>query len=72
VTRRKLAKWSPEEDVKIIQLRRDGMKWEDIGKHFPGRSAISCKLRDQNYLERRFKFDEDGKNKLARLYERYG
>jgi len=68
---KKQSKWSPEEDAKIIQLRGDGMKWEDISKHLPGRSAISCRLHYQNYLERRSEWDEDRKNKLARLYERY-
>lgn len=68
---KKQSKWSPEEDTKIIQLRQDGMKWEDISKHLPGRSAISCRLHYQNYLERRSEWDEDRKNKLARLYERY-
>lgn len=67
---KKQSKWSPEEDTKIIQLRGDGMKWEDISKHLPGRSAISCRLHYQNYLERRSEWDEDRKNKLARLYER--
>lgn len=67
---KKQSKWSSEEDAKIIQLRGDGMKWEDISKHLPGRSAISCRLHYQNYLERRSEWDEDRKNKLARLYER--
>lgn len=67
---KKQSKWSPDEDAKIIQLRGDGMKWEDISKHLPGRSAISCRLHYQNYLERRSEWDEDRKNKLARLYER--
>ena len=56
----------------IIELRGSGMKWEDISKKLPGRSAISCRLHYQNYLERRSEWDEDRKNKLARLYERYG
>ena len=67
---KKQSKWSPEEDAKIIQLRGEGMKWEDISRHLPGRSAISCRLHYQNYLERRSEWDEDRKNKLARLYER--
>lgn len=67
---KKQSKWSAEEDARIIQLRGDGMKWEDISKHLPGRSAISCRLHYQNYLERRSEWDEDRKNKLARLYER--
>ena len=65
------SKWSLEEDAKILQLRGDGLKWEDISKQLPGRSAISCRLHYQNYLERKTEWDEDRKNKLARLYERY-
>jgi hypothetical protein len=67
----KKSKWSPDEDTLIIELRGRGMKWEDISKRLPGRSAISCRLHYQNYLERRSEWDEDRKNKLARLYERY-
>ena len=39
------------------------MKWEDISKRLPGRSAISCRLHYQNYLERRSEWDEERKNK---------
>jgi hypothetical protein len=67
---KKQSKWSPEEDAVIIELRGSGMKWEDISKRLPGRSAISCRLHYQNYLERRSEWDEERKNKLARLYER--
>ena len=67
---KKQSKWSQEEDEKIIRLRGEAMKWEDISKQLPGRSAISCRLHYQNYLERRSEWDEDRKNKLARLYER--
>lgn len=67
---KKQSKWSAEEDALIIELRGSGMKWEDISKRLPGRSAISCRLHYQNYLERRSEWDEDRKNKLARLYER--
>jgi hypothetical protein len=67
---KKQSKWSQEEDSLIIELRGSGMKWEDISKKLPGRSAISCRLHYQNYLERRSEWDEERKNKLARLYER--
>ena len=67
---KKQSKWSAEEDTLIIELRGSGMKWEDISKRLPGRSAISCRLHYQNYLERRSEWDEERKNKLARLYER--
>ena len=64
------SKWTSEEDALIIELRGSGMKWEDISKRLPGRSAISCRLHYQNYLERRSEWDEERKNRLARLYER--
>ncbi|KAG5929394.1 hypothetical protein E4U53_002458 [Claviceps sorghi] len=68
---KKQSKWSSAEDSLIIELRGYGMKWEDVSKHLPGRSAISCRLHYQNYLERRSSWDEERKNKLARLYERF-
>ncbi|KAI1825705.1 hypothetical protein F4861DRAFT_162260 [Xylaria intraflava] len=68
---KKQSKWSAEEDALIIDLRGSGMKWEDISRRLPGRSAISCRLHYQNYLERRSEWDEERKNKLARLYERF-
>jgi hypothetical protein len=70
VAARKQSKWRPEEDALIIELRGGGMKWDDISKQLPGRSPISCRLHYQNYLERRSEWDEERKNKLARLYER--
>ncbi|KAF8544489.1 hypothetical protein BDD12DRAFT_948332 [Trichophaea hybrida] len=68
---KKQTKWTPEEDALIIELRGKGEKWEDISKRLPGRSAISCRLHYQNYLERRSEWNEDKKNRLARLYERF-
>lgn len=47
------------------------MKWEDISARIPGRSHMSCRLHYQNYLERRYPWTEERKDKLARLYERY-
>lgn len=67
---KKQSKWSADEDALITILRGKGMKWEDISKRLPNRSPISCRLHYQNYLERRSEWDEDKKNKLARLYER--
>ncbi|KAK5759799.1 hypothetical protein LTS12_010139 [Elasticomyces elasticus] len=69
--KKKQSKWTADEDASIVELRGNGMKWEDVSKHLPGRSAISCRLRFQNYLERRSEWDEEKKNKLARLYERF-
>lgn len=67
---KKQSKWSPDEDARIIELRGSGMKWSDISKRFRGRSDIACRLHYQNYLEKRGEWDEEKKNKLARVYER--
>ncbi|OWY50692.1 MYB DNA-binding-like protein [Alternaria alternata] len=68
---KKQSKWTPEEDNLIIQLRGQGTKWDDIANHLPGRSSISCRLRYQNYLEKRAPWDEEKKNKFAKCYERF-
>ncbi|OJD20522.1 hypothetical protein ACJ73_08146, partial [Blastomyces percursus] len=61
ISDKKRSKWSSEEDILIIELRRRGMAWGDISKEFPGRSALSCRLHYQNYLERRSEWSEDRK-----------
>lgn len=71
VQKEKKLKWSPEEDGKIVQLRQDGLKWEDVSKQLPSRSPVSCRLRYQNYLEKNPIWDDSKMNKLARVYERY-
>ncbi|KAF2196089.1 hypothetical protein GQ43DRAFT_277981 [Delitschia confertaspora ATCC 74209] len=68
---KKQSKWTTEEDNLTIDLRGQGMKWDDIAKRLPGRSAISCRLRYQNYLEKRAIWDDEKKNKLAQLYARF-
>ena len=67
---KKQSKWTPEEDALLIELRGQGTKWDDISLQLPGRSALSCRLHYQNYLERRPEWDEEKIDKLARLYER--
>ncbi|KAJ3499503.1 hypothetical protein NLG97_g292 [Lecanicillium saksenae] len=71
LTKKKPTKWSPEEDDTMIELRGKGMKWDDVAKSLPGRSSASCRLRHQNYLERRCELDNDRKDKLAILYHRF-
>jgi hypothetical protein len=68
---RKRSKWTLEEDRLMIELRGQGNKWLDIAGRLPGRSSVSCRLRYQNYLEKRVIWDKEKKNKLARLYARY-
>ncbi|KAF2741934.1 hypothetical protein M011DRAFT_497815 [Sporormia fimetaria CBS 119925] len=68
---KKQSKWTPEEDMLTIELRGQGMKWDDIAKRLYPRTPISCRLRYQNYLEKRAAWDEEKKNKLARLYARF-
>ncbi len=64
-------KWSSAENVKVTRLRGRGTKWDDISRQIPGRSPTSCRLHYQNYLERRSQWDEEKKNRLARVYDRY-
>ncbi|KAF9774920.1 hypothetical protein IL306_007026, partial [Fusarium sp. DS 682] len=66
---KKQSKWSLEEDALINELRGRNMDWEDISKRLPGRSTNACRLHYRNYLERQSGWDEERKNKLARLYE---
>jgi hypothetical protein len=62
-------KWLAEEDNLMTGLRVGGMKWKEISKRLPGRSATSCRLHYHNYLERS-EWNEERKNKLAILYEK--
>lgn len=62
--------WSREEDALIIKLRGKNTKWEEIAKEFPGRSAIACRLRYQNYLEKGIDWTENSKDNLARVYHK--
>lgn len=63
-------KWLQVEDKKIIKLRAEKESWEKISQQLRGRSAMSCRLRYQNYLERP-EWDEAKKKQLALLYDRY-
>ena len=47
------------------------MKWEDIARHFDGRTSTACRLRYQNYLEKKHDWNDEKKKSLAVLYERY-
>ena len=69
-TKKSSTKWNSEENRQIIKLRGQGMKWSDISRHIPGRTGLACRLHYQNYLEKRGEWDEEKKNKLARVYER--
>lgn len=49
-------------DITCCQFHvRERMKWQDIW------SAVSCRLHDQNSLERRVEWDEECKNILEQL-----
>ncbi|KAH7025455.1 hypothetical protein B0J12DRAFT_534027, partial [Macrophomina phaseolina] len=63
-------KWTEEEEKLLIKLRSSGMKWVDISQQNPGRSATACRLRYQNYTEKK-EWAEDEKDMLARLYHRF-
>ncbi len=62
-------RWSEDENVLLIQCRASGMNWKSISKRLPDRTAISCRLHYQNYLEHPV-WDEERRTKLALLYKR--
>jgi len=67
---KKQSKWSSAEDQLLILLRGENIKWEEISKRLPGRSAISCRLHYQNFLERKAEWNRERDAKMARLYDR--
>jgi len=63
-------RWSLQEDALVIERRGSGLKWDEVCTLLPGRSALSCRLRYQNYLERR-RWTKEEMNNLARLYKKF-
>ncbi|KAK3897550.1 hypothetical protein C8A05DRAFT_19707 [Staphylotrichum tortipilum] len=45
------ARYTPADDVKILQLKGQGLSWPDIAKEFPGRSAGAIRVRYQTKLK---------------------
>jgi hypothetical protein len=45
------ARYLPEDDAKICQLREQGLSWIAIAKHFPGRSAGAIDVRYHTKLK---------------------
>ncbi|KAI4153998.1 MAG: hypothetical protein L6R39_001475 [Caloplaca ligustica] len=68
---KKTRQWSKADSDELLELRGKGWKWDDIAATFPGRSNTACRLRYQNYLERKYPWTDKEKEDLARLYERY-
>ncbi|KAF2845009.1 hypothetical protein T440DRAFT_511846 [Plenodomus tracheiphilus IPT5] len=62
--------WTIEEDNLMIKFRGQGMKWNDIAEHLPGRSHTSCRQRYQNHLEQRTDWDQEEKNIFSSVYNR--
>ncbi|KAF2145895.1 uncharacterized protein K452DRAFT_242298, partial [Aplosporella prunicola CBS 121167] len=54
----------------LIRMRGSGMKWVEISDRNPGRSPTACRLRYQNYTEKK-EWAEDEKDMLARMYHRF-
>lgn len=42
--------WPREDDARLTELAREGWRWEDIAKDFPGRSVESCRNRYERRL----------------------
>ena len=49
-------KWTKQEDVKLLQLtsNKDQIVWKEIAKHFPKRTADSCKTRYNSLMKYTF------------------
>ncbi|KAL8652361.1 MAG: hypothetical protein Q9226_004301 [Calogaya cf. arnoldii] len=62
--------WSDVDSEKLVRLRGSGMKWDEIARHFPGRTNTACRLRYQNYMEKKYDWNDEKKKTLAVLYER--
>ncbi|KAL8908317.1 MAG: hypothetical protein Q9171_005503 [Xanthocarpia ochracea] len=63
--------WSEADSDQLLRLRGSNMKWEDIARHFDGRTSTACRLRYQNYLEKKHDWNDEKKKSLAVLYERH-
>ncbi|KAK5187965.1 hypothetical protein LTS03_012011, partial [Exophiala xenobiotica] len=63
--RRKKDLWTSDEDRLLKALRQKGCTWRKISTRLSGRSATSCRLRHQNYLEQ---LSKEEKHKLKQLY----
>ncbi|KAL8750966.1 MAG: hypothetical protein Q9199_006740 [Rusavskia elegans] len=62
--------WSDADSDKLLKLRGSNMKWDEVSRHFPGRTPTACRLRYQNYLEKKHNWNDEKKKSLAVLYER--
>ena len=58
--KKRLTIWTQEEQDKLVELRGQGLKYEDISKRLPGRSAISCRLRYQHLSGRKTAAESQG------------
>ena len=63
--------WSDADSDKLLKLRGVNTKWDEIARHFPGRTPTACRLRYQNYLEKKYDWNDEKKKSLAVLYDRY-
>ena len=59
--------WTRAEDALLVELVNSGMDYPKISENMPGRDEDSCRLRYSTWLA----FDEERKDTLAGLYERY-
>ncbi|KAL9035872.1 MAG: hypothetical protein Q9180_004618 [Flavoplaca navasiana] len=62
--------WSDADSDKLLKLRGVNTKWDEIARHFPGRTPTACRLRYQNYLEKKYDWNDEKKKSLAVLYDR--
>ncbi|KAI4119663.1 MAG: hypothetical protein LQ345_000461 [Seirophora villosa] len=64
--------WTKWEDKLVLERRQINppVTWDVIAAEIPNRTPIACRLRFQNYLERKAEWTDAVKEQLARLYDR--
>ncbi|CAL8579397.1 hypothetical protein XPA_005146 [Xanthoria parietina] len=69
-SKRPTRQWSDADSDKLLKFRGSNMKWDEVASHFPGRTPTACRLRYQNYLEKKHNWNDEKKKSLAVLYDR--
>ncbi|KAI4282634.1 MAG: hypothetical protein L6R38_002794 [Xanthoria sp. 2 TBL-2021] len=69
VSKKPRRQWSDTDSDKLLKLRGANTKWDEVARrHFPGWTPTACRLRYQNYLEKKYNWTDEKKS-LAVLYE---
>ena len=60
--------WTPEDDARLKQARKDGMNWEPIAKtYFPTKTANACRKRHERIMDKMHNTEEWDSAKLEAM-----